>query len=204
MDVNNKGNDITDGEIKVHPSMHDWDKRYSSSEDIHLRRPCRLLTELLPQLPKGRVLDIACGEGRNAIFLAKNGYDVDAVDSSCVAIERASSVAEKDGLKVNFIHAKLEEYLISPDTYDIIIDFYYLQRSLAPAIKNGLAKDGVVLFETYTVEQKKIGPPRNPEYLLQPNELLRMFDGLHILFYREGIFEEEGRRAIASLAGRRL
>jgi SAM-dependent methyltransferase len=184
--------------------MQDWDKRYLSGEGVRPRRPGVLLTELLPQLPKGRALDIACGEGRNAIFLAKNGYDVDAVDYSHVAIERGSKVAKKDGLTVNFIHADLEGYLIPPDNYDLIIDFYYLQRSLVPAIKDGLRKGGVVLFETYTVEQKKIGPPRNPEYLLQPNELLKIFGDFHLFFYREGVFEEEERKAIASLAGRKL
>lgn len=184
--------------------MKEWDKRYLSGEGVQPRRPAWLLTELLPQFPKGKALDIACGEGRNTIFLAKNGYDVDAVDYSRVAIERASKVSEKEGLKVNFIHADLDEYLIPPDTYDLIIDFYYLQRSLIPAIKDGLKKGGVVLFETYTVDQKKIGPPKNPEYLLQSNELLRLFGDLHLFFYREGVFDEEERKALASLAVRRL
>ncbi|OGP65812.1 MAG: hypothetical protein A3K22_05110 [Deltaproteobacteria bacterium RBG_16_42_7] len=185
--------------------MLNWDDKYLSGEYASARGPSKLLVELLYCLPTGRALDIACGEGRNAIFLAKNGYDVDAVDSSGVAIERGIATAAKDNVKVNFVQADLEQYQIPAESYDLIINFNYLQRTLAPAIKRGLKRGGVVVFETYTLEQQAIGPPKNPEFLLKPNELLKMFEGLHIFFYREGIFEEEGRKkAIASLAGKRL
>lgn len=154
-------------------------------------------------MPRGKALDIACGEGRNALFLEKNGYDVDAIDISSVAIERGAKEAEEE-VRINFIQADLEGYQIPIETYDLIINFNYLQRSLVPAIKRGLKKGGVVVFETYTLEQQAIGHPKNPEFLLKPNELLRLFSDLHIFFYREGIFEEGGKRAIASLAGKRL
>lgn len=185
--------------------MPDWDAKYSTGEYASARGPGKLLVELLYCLPKGRALDIACGEGRNSIFLAKNGYDVDAVDSSGVAIERGITTAAKDNVKVNFIQADLEQYQIPAGSYDLIINFNYLQRTLSPAIKTGLKRGGVVVFETYTLEQQAIGQPKNPEFLLKPNELLKMFEGLHIFFYREGVFEEEGRKkAVASLAGKRL
>jgi tellurite methyltransferase len=181
----------------------DWNKRYSVNPSTQLRKPSALLAELLPTLPGGKALDLACGEGRNAFFLARNGYAVDAIDSSQVVIERDKMIADEEGVAVHFIHADLEGYTIPPSTYDLIINFYYLQRSLIPWIKTALKRGGVVLFETYTVEQIEIGPQRNRAYLLQPNELLTMFGDLHILFYREGIFEEDGRKAIASLAAKR-
>ena len=168
------------------------------------KEPSRLLRQLIPLLPKGRALDIACGEGRNAIFLAQNGYEVDAVDISSVAIDRVAEAVKTSGLKVNVIQADLENYEISVGTYDLIINFNYLQRSLVPAIKSGLSKGGAVVFETYTLEQQAIGHPKNPEFLLKPNELLHLFSDLHIFFYREGVFEEGEKRAIASLAGRRV
>lgn len=184
--------------------MLDWNAKYTIGAYASSKNPGRLLIELFPLLPRGKALDIACGEGRNAIFLAKNGYNVDAIDISDIAIERGKKTAEKDGIKTNFIQADLENYQIPAETYDLIVNFNYLQRTLIPAIKNGLKKDGVVLFEAFTLEQQAIGPPKNPEFLLKPNELLKLFGDLHIFYYREGIFEEERRKAVASLAGRKI
>lgn len=184
--------------------MLDWNIRYSAGEYTYPKDPSLLLVQLLPLLPKGRTLDIACGEGRNAIFLTRNGYEVDAIDISGVALERGAEAGRQEGLEINFIQADLEVYQMPTDTYDLIINFNYLQRSLVPSIKRGLKKGGVVLFETYTLEQQAIGHPKNPEFLLKPNELLKLFSDLHIFFYREGVFEEDGKKAIASLAGRRL
>src|SRR3989338_9479209 len=170
--------------------MLDWNAKYTIGAYASSKNPSRL--------------DIACGEGRNAIFLAKNGYNVDAIDISDIAIERGKKTAEKDGIKTNFIQADIENYQIPAETYDLIVNFNYLQRTLIPAIKNGLKKNGVVLFETFTLEQQAIWPPKNPEFLLKPNELLKLFGDLHIFYYREGIFEEERRKAVASLAGGKI
>ena len=183
--------------------MQDWNKK-QREDDGPLKPPAIFLADHLPKLPGGRALDIACGDGRNAIFLAQKGYDVDAVDSSGAAIERGERMAAKARAAVNFIHADLEEFKIAPQSYDLIVNFYYLQRTIIPGIKNGLKKNGVILFETYTVEQRVIGPPNNPDYLLCPNELLKLFDGLHVVFYREGVFDEGGRKkGVASIIARR-
>lgn len=184
--------------------ISDWDARYAAGEYTSSKEPNKLLVELLPILPKGRALDIACGEGRNAIFLAKNGYDVDAVDISGVAIKRGEETAKEGGVNVNFIQADMEKYEIPIENYNLITNFNYLQRTLVPGIKKGLKKGGAVVFETFTLEQQAIGSPRNPEFLLKPNELLRLFEDLHIFFYREGIFEDGRKKAIASLGGKRL
>lgn len=182
--------------------MLDWDAKYASGEYASAKGPSSLLVEWLCFLPRGKALDIACGEGRNAIFLAKKGYDVDAVDISNVAIKRGRSIAAKENVKVNFIQADMESYKMPAEAYDLIINFNYLQRTLAPAIKKGLKRGGVLMFETFTLEQQAIGQPKNPEFLLKPNELLKLFKGLHIFFYREGIFER--KKAVASLIAKRL
>ena len=166
------------------------------------REPSRLLVDFLPVLQKGRALDLACGEGRNAIYLAREGFDVDAIDISDVALDKGRIAA--GGLKIHFISADLEAFQIPENSYDLIINFNYLQRSLSPNIKRGLKIGGYVLFETYTLEQQRFGPPRNPEFLLKPNELLTMFRDLHIVYYREGVVEEGGRKkGIASLVGKK-
>lgn len=180
----------------------EWDRKYSSGEGISERSPSRLLMEFLPLLPRGKALDIACGEGRNAIYLAKNGYEVDAVDISEVAVNKARTAA--GDLRTSFIQADLTEFRIPEDTYDVIVNFNYLERSIVSSIKDGLRKGGYLIFETYTLEQREFGPPRNPDFLLGPNELLNMFRDLHIVYYREGIVEADGKKAIASLVGKKV
>ncbi|MEK7850473.1 MAG: class I SAM-dependent methyltransferase [Deltaproteobacteria bacterium] len=183
-------------------SRFEWDTRYPTGDRVPERDPSRLLLDFSYMLPKGRALDIACGEGRNAVYLARQGYQVDAIDISEVAIKNARMTAK--GLDINFIVADLENFSIPEDTYDLIINFYYLQRSLLPKIKKGLKKNGLVLFETYTIEHQAFGHPKNPEFLLKPNELLTLFNDLHIVYYREGVIEVDGKKAIASLVGRKI
>lgn len=183
-------------------SRVEWDERYSKGDNVPERNPSRLLLDFSYMLPKGRAMDIACGEGRNAIYLARQGYQVDAIDISEVAIKNARAVAK--GLNINLVVADLEKFSIPEDTYDLIVNFYYLQRSIIPDIKKGLKKGGFVVFETYTIEHQSIGHPKNPEFLLKPNELLRLFNDLHIVYYREGVTEGEEKKGIASLVGKKI
>ncbi|MDH3973634.1 MAG: class I SAM-dependent methyltransferase [Deltaproteobacteria bacterium] len=184
--------------------MKKWDTVYSQSDEEGLRPPSASLVKFLHRLPRGKALDLACGTGRNALFLAGKGFDVDAVDNSSVAIEKSRAFAEEAGLKINFICADLTSYKINPQTYDLIICYYYLDRSLAPQIIKGLKKGGALLFETYTEMQKSIGPPSNADYLLGMNELPHLFRELQAHHYREGIFTENNRRkGIATLIARR-
>ena len=183
--------------------MTDWNKRYGErGEDSP--PPSRLLQELILTLPPGKALDVAAGTGRNAIFLDRHGFDVDAIDSSPVAIEKGRKLADKAGASVNFINADLSDYTIAEESYDLIINFNFLERSLIPSMKKSLKKGGAILFETFTVDQSNIGPPTNSDYLLNHNELLSLFGDLYITFYREGIFgEEERKKALASIVARK-
>ena len=153
-------------------------------------------------LPKGSALDIATGEGKNAVFLAQHGFDVEAVDISKFGLKKARKLAKEKGVRIRTLHADLDHYQLEEGRYDLITDFYFLNRRLIPRIKRGLKKGGRVVFETYLREQMSLGndAPKNPRYLLKPNELLALFRGFRILFYREGIFREGGtRKAVASL-----
>jgi tellurite methyltransferase len=160
--------------------------------------PAPFLVDHIDLLPKGRVLDIAMGAGRNAIYLARMGFEVEGVDSSEHAIQHALERAKESGVTIQAEVADLEKnYRIKPDTYNMIICFNYLQRSLIPQIKDGLKKGGVVVYETFTVDQAQFGHPWNPDFLLRHNELMEMFRGFRCLRYREGIIEK--RKAIASM-----
>ena len=179
-----------------------WDKKYLERKPDLNQGSNTILKKSLRILPKGRALDLAAGDGRNALFLAENGFEAEAVDVSPVAITRVRKSAKVRGVKVKAVVADLDTYRIPPGHYDVILNFYFLDRHLIPRIKKGLKKGGMVVFETYTAEQKKLGTggPGQDKYVLKPNELLRLFRDFHVLFYREGVFKEGGkRRAIASL-----
>lgn len=179
-----------------------WDKRYRERKLDLNRGANTILKKYLRSLPKGKALDLAAGEGRNAVFLAEHGFEAEAVDISPIAISRARKLARARGVRIKAMAADLDAYPIPDGQYEVILNFYFLDRRLIPRIKKGLKKGGVVVFETYTTEQKKLGTggPGETHYVLKPNELLRLFRGFHVLFYREGVFREGGkRRAIASL-----
>ena len=179
-----------------------WDERFRKKEFAFGKEANPFLKRHIALLPKGKALDIATGEGRNAIFLAQNGFDVEAVDISKMGLRKARKLAEEMGVKIRTFNVDLDTYQIKKGQYDLIANFYFLKRSLIPKIKKGLKKGGRVIFETYLLEHRNLGTggPKETKYFLKPNELLRLFDGFRILRYREGIFREGGKRkAIASL-----
>lgn len=170
------------------------------------------LKEHISILPKGKALELAMGEGKDAVFLAKNGYEVDGCDISGVAIKKAYKLAEENSVKINALVVNLEKYEIPEGNYDLITCFYYLQRSLIPQIKKGLKVGGMVVFETYTIDNLTLNKfqggfphgPKNEAFLLKHNELLdffRSFDhtqdkDFRVLYYREGVIDNQ--KAIAS------
>ncbi len=165
--------------------------------------PAPWLLQNIGLLPKGQVLDIAMGNGRNAIYLAQMGFAVEGIDISPEAVNKSLESARRAGVTIKAQVADLEGgYCIAKDNYDVIMCFNYLQRSLAPQIRDGLRKGGMAVYETFIVDQAQLGKPKNPEYLLQHNELLDMFRAFRCLRYREGIIG--GRKAIASIIAEKV
>lgn len=180
-----------------------WDERYRQGDPLG-RKPASLLVKNRRLLPsRGRALDMAMGTGRNALYLASLGFEVMGIDISPVAVERCRQEAERQGLKVTPILADLESYRLPKEDYDLIINFYYLDRSLSARLVEALKPGGVLVFETFTLDQLAFGwGPTNPDWLLRPGELQAMFPRLETLLYREGVFDSErGKKAIASLIG---
>jgi SAM-dependent methyltransferase len=179
-----------------------WDRRYRRQGFALGEEPNPFLRKHIHLFPKGRALDLAAGEGRNAVFLARHGFDVDAVDISEVGLKKAKRFARDLGAQIHTIRADLDDYLIEKKEYDLICDFYFLDRRLIPRIKRGLKKGGRIISETYLIDHRDLAVqgPKHARYYLKHNELLRQFNDFRILFYREGIFREGGRKkAIASL-----
>ncbi len=179
-----------------------WDEKYRHPRPGPAKGVNPFLKRHIHSLPKGRALDLACGEAQNAVFLAQHVFEVEAIDISSVALQKAEERAKAKGVRIRPIAADLDTFRIEERRYDLIANFYFLDRRLIPKIKKGLKKGGRVIFETYLIDQRNLGTggPRDPKYFLRPNELLRLFSDFRVLFYREGIFREGGRRkAIASL-----
>jgi len=165
-------------------------------------RPAKFLVENTGLLPRGRVLDVAMGDGRNAVYLANLGFSAEGVDLSPEAVKKAqaSAGAKEVGLDARVVDLEKDPY-IQPEYYDVIMCFRYLQRSLFPYIKNGIRPGGIIVYETYTVDQIQFGKPKNPDFLLKPNELLNLFRDFHIIKYHEGIFED--KKALAGIIARK-
>jgi len=180
-----------------------WDRKYSMEQGyVYGKEPAEILRLHIEIFPKGKTLDIAMGEGRNAVYLARNGFDVDGVDISEVAIKKARSLAREFGVQINPILADLTTYQIKENYYDLIVNINYLQRSLVPEIIKGLRPGGYVVFETYTADHAKLpGQDDFPEeWLLKKGELKELFKGFEVILYRETKNEKE---ALASLIARK-
>jgi len=184
-----------------------WDKRFGREEFALGKKPNAFLKKHIHLLPKGKALDIATGEGRNAVFMAEHGFEVDAVDISEKGLKKAQALAREKGVRINTFLVDLDQYQIEKGRYDLIANFYFLKRRLIAKIKKGLRKGGKVIFETYLLEHRTLGTegPKQAKYFLKPNELLRLFKNFRIVFYREGIFTEGGKKkALASLIAEKI
>jgi tellurite methyltransferase len=178
-------------------TISEWDEKHGQQGDRN-DQPSTILGELLPLLPVGAALDLACGTGRNALLLAAR-QAVTAVDSSTVALDVAERHAQRASLPVSrgarigaaksglhLVQADLESSEIASGDFSLIVCIKYLQRSLFREIEKALAPGGMLLFETYTKAQLAFAAgPQNPEYLLDPGELQTAFPELQTVFYRE-------------------
>lgn len=176
-----------------------WEEHYRRAG--HVPQVASLLQQHAGLLSGGTALDIAMGAGHNAVFLAGRGYTVTCVDYSAAAVTQARAHAAREGVALNAVVADVCQYVIPPSTFDVILNFYFLERSLVPAIRDGLKTGGLVFFETYTSEQQRFGGPHNPAHLLRPDELMEFFQDLFIIFYHERVAENQ---AVARLVARKL
>lgn len=149
-----------------------WDVRYLDSPGS--TEPSAVLERFWRLAPCGRALDIACGNGRNSLFLAQKGFTVDAVDVSTVATGR---LAGKDP-RITVICRDLDTWQIPVGRYDLIVKVRFLDRRLFPMIRAGLKPQGVLIVESFAGGQREA-------YCLKPNELLRAFHAFQIVFYEE-------------------
>jgi SAM-dependent methyltransferase len=170
----------------------EWDRRYREGDYRPRAAPSPFLEEWLPRLPGGRALDLACGTGRNALRLAEAGLVVEAVDISGVAIEIASSEAVVRALDIEWRAADLDSLELDPGGYDLITVFRYINRPLWPRLTAALAPNGFLVIEHHLDSPLEVEGPRQPEFRLRPQELLRAFLDLRVVHYSETIETEGG------------
>jgi SAM-dependent methyltransferase len=162
-----------------------WDERYSLDEYAYGKSPNQFLEENYKLIPKGKVLSLAEGEGRNAVFLAKQGYSVTAVDASRVGLEKAKRLADENEVSIECIHADLAYFNIEENTWDGIVSIFcplpsLLRKALHKKVVTGLKPNGVLLIEAYTPDQLKYttGGGKSADLMTTKNSLLLELDGL--------------------------
>ncbi|MBZ6496095.1 class I SAM-dependent methyltransferase [Natrinema longum] len=168
-----------------------WNERYEGPTAEFPDDPVPELEGRLSTLPDGRALDVATGTGRNAVFLAEHGYEVDAVDVSDVALERARDRAADRSVDVNWIRADVADFDPGCQRYDLITVSFFAALEWLPDLKDALAPGGVLLSEHHLRSSDPVAGPSSDRYRYRSNDLLRACLDLTILSY------EERRRPIA-------
>ena len=186
------------GALLVEP---DWDKRYKDGFHAETTGPHELLKRFWPVIPKGRVIDVAMGNGKDAAFLAGKGFRAYGIEKSTEAIKIARGILQN---KASIICGDANFLPFKSGSAEGVLVFHFLLRSIMGDIAKILKKNGVVIYETFLKRQNEIDRWRNPEYLLDDGELISYFRGFELLFYEETVSVDGGRkRAMAKLVGRK-
>ena len=153
---------------------------------------------------EGPVLDLACGRGQNGLYLAELGLPVILADRSPEALKEAQKSAEGKNLEVSFLEVDLEggENPLRKEFYRGILVFRYLHRPLIPFIRDGILKGGILIYETFTLDQTKYGAPHHPDHLLRSGELFEWFKDWQMFHFFEGLLDNPPR-AMAQIVCRK-
>jgi tellurite methyltransferase len=195
------------------PARERWNERYDAdgfeafppTPAPWLAEHEAMLRDLVGSKPAARAIDVACGDGRNARYLAELGFAVEAVDVSDVAIAALSAAATELGLSVEARALDLEREAPPAGTYDVVVCTNYLQRDLFGGLEAALRPCGLLFYETFSrAHIDELGKSLRPAYVLDRNELLVAFAGLRVRHYREGVVDRQGSpRGVASLVAQR-
>ena len=182
--------------VFAHPKDKDrWDNKYSTEGYLFGEKPIPFLVENVRLLPKGKVLDIAMGEGRNGVYLATQGFDVTGLDISAKGLEKAHKLAEKNNVTIETKVVDLESFQLEPNTYDVILCSYYMQRDLFKQFQSALKPGGMIVVETYNVDYLKYAR-FSRKWALDTNELLDIFKDMRVIRYQD---YDDGKEAYSSI-----
>jgi len=174
-----------------------WNQRYA--EDCYRKNnPVTLVEGWLPELPVGRALDVACGAGRNAIFMAQAGYQVDAIDISQEGLKLASQQADNLGLSINWIEQDLDKPYQFDTDYELILVMWYVDLELISRLCGCLAPGGYLLCEEHLVTDREVIGPANLNFRVAPGDLTAAVSSLDVLLYQESIEKTPEGEQVAS------
>jgi SAM-dependent methyltransferase len=186
-----------------------WDERYGGAAYVYGTEPNDFLAAVVDRIPMGRILSLAEGEGRNAVFLASRGYDVVAVDASATGLGKAQDLAAARGVRITTMVADLASYLIEPDVWAGIISCYchlppLIRVPLHRRVVAGLKPGGVLVLEAFSKEQLgyATGGPQSLEMLMSLEELTQELAGLqfsHAVRLEREVREGSGHTGLASV-----
>ena len=166
-------------------TLSKWDQRYQEADPATAQASQTLRLNEASLAEPSTALDLACGLGGNAIFLAERGWKVDAVDASQVVTQKLASYANEKQLRINAIQRDIEKEGLLDAHYDLITVSYYLYRPLFSALLAALNPGGQFIYQTWTVNKPQRVGPSNPSFLLKENELLQLCKAMHIVYYQE-------------------
>lgn len=165
-----------------------WDDRYTNDHNWQRdRRPFPWLVEHTPPSHGGLALDLACGLGHDAVFLAQKGYRVVAIDGSRVGLARGLASAREVGVdgQVLFAQADLDHFRPAVDRFELVCVLRFLSRDLFPWLLRALKPGGRLIYATLNWRWSETHPEVNPDFLLKPGELLGAFPGLDVIEHQE-------------------
>ncbi len=182
-----------------------WDGKYGAIATPVAAEPDNELSAYATSIPrKGRALDLACGLGKNTLFLAKHGLAVDAIDGSLEALNRLQASARASGLdqRVLVRQADLDGYTLAESAYDLILVVRYLNRDLIPGIVNALKPGGILIYKTFNRNILKQRPGFNPAYTIETTELIDAFPMLEVITDNREVTSSEYAFMIARQASK--
>ncbi|TFH49321.1 MAG: class I SAM-dependent methyltransferase [Methanothrix sp.] len=189
--------------------LTDWDNRYNEPGFAYGTDPNQFLASVVDRIPPGKILSLAEGEGRNAVYLASLGYEVTGVDSSEVGLRKAMELAKERGVIITLVHADLGDFEIEPKQWDGIIACYChlpsaIRIPLHQAAVRGLRSGGVFVLEAFTKGQlaNDTGGPKSPDMLMSLAELKSELAGLefiHAVEIEREVREGRGHTGLASV-----
>jgi len=185
---------------RVQEDREKWNRRYAGKA-IELPQPDPFLAAHQEYLGSGRALDLACGTGGNAIFLAEHGYGVDAVDISWHALSQLQALARAGGLDLQCIQADLDYFPVPTARYDLVVVFYFYDPRLVTRIREALKPGALLVYCTFNTRHISVNPRFNPAYLVQPNGLGSHVSDFEILLHETSAGE---RGHLSRLIARKL
>jgi tellurite methyltransferase len=175
-----------------------WNQRYAE-DSYRKNNPVVLLQDWLPKVPVGKALDVACGAGRNSIFLAQSRFQVDAIDISPEGLRKARQQAENQGLSINWLEHDLDQAFQFDMDYDLIVVMWYVNLALITRLCDCLTTGGYLLCEEHLITDQDVIGPTSSNYRVAPGALREAVSGLNVLLYEEIIENSSDGERVASV-----